>query len=35
VLIFGQGYSQLLLQIYGGDRLGKYLEVLSIVLNRI
>ena len=23
VLFFGQGYSQLLLQIYGGDRLGK------------
>lgn len=23
VLVFGQGYSQLLLQIYGGDRLGK------------
>lgn len=24
VMIFGQGYSQLLLQIYGGDRLGEY-----------
>lgn len=24
VLFFGQGYSQLLLQIYGGDRLGKF-----------